>query len=336
MKFSANVKFILLLLLVLILGYLVLSMGEVKVGLWDIISGKEIDRVQTSVFYHLRLSKFATALCAGMSLSLAGLFLQSFFKNPLAGPYVLGIHSGASLMVAIYLLVIRQLGIMEQSISLSFGTIASSILGSFLVLLFLLSLSRYFKSASVLLIFGLLLSYFCGGILNIIFSLSDSGQIRDYVFWSFGSFNRIFANDLNLFLCLVIIFIIFSIPLAKRLNILSLGENYALEVGVDLKKIKTQILILSSCLSGIVTAFCGPIAFIGMMAPHLARGLFKTANHKILFPASLLFGGALGLLAELLSSGIPGVSIPLNSTLGLLAVPMIFIYFITQLKRGRV
>ena len=327
-----KLRFIFLFALFLVLSYLVLSLGEVDVSVLDLFLGKDFSRIESAVFYKLRLGKFLTACFAALALSISGLFLQSFFKNPLAGPYVLGIHSGASLFVAIYLVLLDELDLGGYSLSSSLGTVAASILGSFLVLMILLFLSKRFTSKSVLLLFGLLISYISGGLLNILFSISSAGQIRDHVFWSFGSFNRLYSGDLYLFIILITCLILFALPQIKRMNILALGDYQAQELGVSLKSSRTNLIILSSCLSGLVTAFCGPIAFLGIMSPHVAKFIFKSSDHKIIFPGCLLVGVCFALIAEILSSGFKGMSIPLNSSLGLLGAPVIFIFFFQKMR----
>ena len=292
---------------------------------------KPDDTLLSQVFWELRFPRLITAILSGAAMACAGLLIQTYFENPLADPYVLGIHSGSSLLVT---LVMIGGGSSALGILHSFGVVGASALGALGTLLLLLSLFRFFPSRFMILVLGLILGYFLGGIVSIIWAYSDANELKNYFLWSLGSFSHTTGTDLKIFSFVVSLGLFCSLLMAKPLNLLLLGEEYAQSLGLQAKKTQWAIILLASLLSGAVTAFCGPIAFIGIIAPHAARLGFKKMDHRILIPATILSGSVVALGAEVLSSLSEGRVFPVNAILSLLGFPWILFLLLTLKKGG--
>lgn len=325
--------FTLIIVVLLVLFVLTLVSGPVHIpfnSIFKIIAGDEtVNKTWQNIFWDIRLPKAMVAILAGASLSVCGLMMQTFFQNPLAGPFVLGINSGASLGVALWILAFNWIAIQAPWLK-NLGLILSSILGSTFVLFIILLLSLRFSGKVIILVFGLLFSYLASGIINILVSLSDSWEIKTFLLWGFGSFQRVDGLRLVIFSLVTIIGLLLSFLASKSLNGLLLGDRYSQSIGVSLNKTKTFLLLLTAILAGTVTAFCGPIAFIGVIIPHLTKLLFKTGDHRILIPGSILLGAVGGLFAEFISSFGGTFTFPINSILGLIGAPLIVIFLLKR------
>lgn len=333
MKISFVWKFIFLTFIILILGILIVVKGSVDnswAQVWNAFFHPD-DSILSNVLWQLRLPRLCTAMLAGSAMACAGLLIQTYFENPLADPYVLGIHSGSSLAVSLLMV-----GGFSSSFGVfyTFGLIGASALGALLTLFLLLALFRFFPSKFMILVLGLILGYFLGGLVSIVWSLADANELKNYFLWSLGSFSHTASLDLHIFAFVVILGITFSLLLAKPLNLLLLGEQYARSLGLQGKKIQVTIILLSAILSGAVTAFCGPIAFIGIIAPHAARLWFKKIDHRILIPATILCGIMIALGAEVLSTFSSTIILPINAILSLLGFPWIIFLLFTFKKGG--
>lgn len=280
-----------------------------------------------AIILHYRLPKALTACFAGSALAVSGLLMQSFFRNPLAGPYVLGISSGASLGVALLLL------FFSSSFMLSVPLAAS--LGSFIVLICMIWASKKFNSSVSLLILGLMISYLTGALVGVLQYFSSSEEIQSFVLWGMGSFAKTQWLDLKLMLPVLVLGLLFAYSRSKALNSLLLGESYAQSIGVSLKTIRREILYLVGILVAWVTAYCGPIAFVGMAVPHLVRLGVAESDHKITIPLVALTGACVALVCDLLAQA-PGLDIvlPINSITSLFGAPFVIYYLLKKNRLG--
>ncbi len=286
------------------------------------------------ILWNYRIPKAFTAILAGGALSLSGLLMQTLFRNPLAGPFVLGISSGASLGAA---LLIMGASIFSGFVSFeripSFSLAIGASLGSFLVLLAVLTVASRVKDTMALLIIGLMFGSITAAIVSILSYFTSSEELQRYVYWSFGSLGDLSWSQLSLLAGIVLIGILLSIASIKALNSLLLGENYAQSLGVQLKKSRYIIIVATALLAGSVTAFAGPIAFVGLAVPHLTRQIFNTTDHKILVPAVLLYGAILMLLCDTVAQ-LPSSAnvLPINAITSIIGAPVV-IWLLTRKRR---
>ncbi|MBK9193028.1 MAG: iron ABC transporter permease [Crocinitomicaceae bacterium] len=274
-----------------------------------------------------RLFRSIAALFAGAALSLCGIVLQVYFRNPLAGPGVLGITSGASLGVAFVILG----GLQATSLLGNLGIISAGIIGAMLVLLLLLSVSAFVSNPVTLLVLGLMFSYFISAIVNVLFLWANLDDTRQYVLWSLGSFDGISGQGILILVSSVLLLTLFSVLLIKPLNALVLGTEYAASSGVNIKKTRWLVISVTGILAAVVTVYCGPVSFIGVAVPQMIRLITKTKNHAFQIPAVLILGSLLGLLSDLIVR-ISGNSLPLNTVTALVGAPVI-IYTIIRLNK---
>ncbi len=322
----------------MILIFSILSWGAVKIPFNEIVSivlGSNIEEDSfRQIIWELRLPRAFCSMLAGASLGLAGLLMQTFFQNPLAGPFVLGIHSGSSLAVAFWIMTGTALGItLPESVAVA-GVTFSSILGGAAVFFMLLLVSMKIKGNIILLVIGLLFGYFTSGLISLLISVTDAQKIKTFLMWTLGSFQGKTALELIMLSLILGIGLIWSLYLGKRLNVLLLGEEYALSLGLRFKRFKIETLLLTSLLSGAVTSLCGPVAFVGIMAPHIARKLFSSQDHFVLIPGSFIIGSILCLVAEFLSGLGVTLVVPINAILGLFGAPFI-VFFLFGKRRFR-
>lgn len=293
----------------------------------SILSGEKASQESWSYIVEYRLNRSLAAIFGGGALAVSGLLLQVFFRNPLAGPGVLGITSGASLGVAIIILG----GLALEGGMANVSMIISGVVGALAVLLILLFVSRFVKNQVTLLVIGLMFGYFTGAFVNMLYLWADQDETRKFVIWGLGSFEGLDANNLMVFIAIIVAFLILSIFLIKGLNALVLGEDYAKSLGVDLKRLRILLIIVTSVLAAIVTVFCGPISFVGIAVPQLIRAVGKSRNHSILIPLCFLGGGFLGILADVLVR-FSDNSLPLNTVTALIGAPII-IWTIIKMNR---
>lgn len=293
--------FVLLSLLAVLLSFFTLVSGPVDVP-WDSL-------LQSQIFWDLRLPRVVAALLSGVALSVAGLSLQTVFRNPLAGPFVLGISSGASFAVALSVLAGLSFG--------HLGTLGAAAVGSLAVTSLVLGISCRFRNNTVLLVAGLLIGYFIDACISLLISWTDAESLRVYVSWGMGSFGRLAPGFLWIFAVAVLVGLLLVGASVRYLNGARLGDEFARGLGIPVGFYKKLVLLGASILAASVTAFCGPVAFLGIAVPHLAYLLFRTTNHRILLPASALCGSVIALLAGLFPT------YPLNAVLSLVGVPVI-------------
>jgi iron complex transport system permease protein len=331
-------QFIVLLLLVIILWFTNISFGSVSIPFKDIFSiflGDEtVKESWQTIVINFRVPKAITALLVGSGLSISGLLMQTLFRNPLAGPFVLGISSGASLGVALLILGSSVFGGLFLSLAFSNWAIAiAASLGSFLVLSAVIIAANKVRNTMSILIIGLMFGSFTSAIISVLSYFSDAQEIQQYVFWSFGSLGNLNWDELAIFFSIYLISIFGVFAIIKPLNSLLLGENYAKSLGVHVKQSRIIILVITSLLTGVITAFSGPIAFIGLAVPHLAKLIFTTSNHKILIPATALTGALVLLICDIIAQ-VPTseYTLPINAITSLFGAPIVIWLLIRKKK----
>ena len=315
--------FIILSLLLVILFGLDLLIGSVHIPLRDILGaivGADVDPATRLIVLDIRLIKAVVAILTGMALSVSGLQMQTLFRNPLAGPYVLGINSGASLGVALFILGMPLLGIATNSTMSSIGTAGAAWLGSALILAFVASVSTRIKDIMVILILGMMISSGVSAVVQILQYLSNEEALKSFVIWTMGSLGDVTTNQLHLMLPAVLFGLVVSVAVIKPLNLLLLGEQYARTMGLNVRRSRYLIFLSTTLLAGTVTAFCGPIGFVGLAIPHIARMLFSNADHRILLPASALCGAVVLLACDIISKWL---TLPINTITALLGIPVV-------------
>ena len=323
MKQRSTTLFIILSLLLVILFVLDLLIGSVHIPLRDILGalfGGDVDASTRLIVLDIRLIKAIVAILTGMALSVSGLQMQTLFRNPLAGPYVLGISSGASLGVALFILGMPLWGIATNSTMSSIGTAGAAWLGSALILAFVASVSTRIKDIMVILILGMMISSGVSAVVQILQYLSNEEALKSFVIWTMGSLGDVTTNQLHLMLPAVLLGLVVSVAVIKPLNLLLLGEQYARTMGLNVRRSRYLIFLSTTLLAGTVTAFCGPIGFVGLAIPHIARMLFSNADHRILLPASALCGAVTLLICDIVSKSL---TLPINTITALLGIPIV-------------
>ena len=299
------IGFALLVALIASLSYLTLFSGTVGLS-WSDLS---LDSVESRIFWDIRVPRLVAAVLSGISLSVAGLALQTLFRNPLAGPFVLGISSGASLGVALSLLAGFSFGY--------FGVLSAASVGAIAVTFVVMMVAARFENSTVLLIVGLLVGYFIDALVSLLIVGSDAESLRVYVSWGMGSFGRLTFDCIWIYALSVLVGLVLLVLSVRYLNAARMGDDFAKGLGVNVRRGRMMVLLGASLLTAASTAFCGPVAFVGIAVPHLAFMLFKTSNHRVLMPASALCGIVLCLAACQFSK------IPLNAVLSLVGVPVV-------------
>ncbi len=320
-------KVLVLFLSLVLLGLASLALGSVHIPLQDVLSilaGGEASRpAWSTIVLDFRLPRTLAALLAGAGLAVSGLLMQTLFRNPLAGPYVLGISSGASVGVAFLILGGGTAFLARFGLLGDLGVIVAASLGAAVVLALVLAVARRVHPLT-LLILGVLFGYGALALVTLLVHFSPPQKVRAYLAWTFGSFSGVTWGQLALLAPLIVLGLLLAFLAAKALNALLLGETYGRTLGLEVGRLRVLLLSATSILAGGVTAFCGPIGFLGVAVPHLARALLATADHRLLLPATALAGASLALLADLVSR-LPGSQevLPLNAVTALLGAPVI-------------
>ncbi|TYB77193.1 FecCD family ABC transporter permease [Bizionia myxarmorum] len=286
------------------------------------------------IIQNYRLPKAFTAVLVGSGLGISGLLMQTLFRNPLAGPYVLGISSGASLGVALIILGAGIFGGVFATLLVSkWSVIIAASLGSFLVLSAVLIVSSKVRDTMAILIIGLMFGSITAAVVSVLSYFSSAEQLQQYIFWGFGSLGNLSWYELGIFFCVYCVGMILTIFSIKALNSLLLGENYAKSLGLNIKQSRLIIIIATSLLAGTITAFAGPIAFIGLAIPHMARQVFTTSNHKVLLPAVFLFGAIIMLICDSIAQ-LPtsDYTLPINAITSLIGAPVVIWLLVRKRK----
>ncbi len=312
-------------------------LGSVQIpfkAILQIIGGKELSHPEWRVIiFDFRVPRAITAIIAGVALSVSGLQMQTIFRNPLAGPYVLGISSGASLGVALLIMGFSAFGISGFGHFGNWALVFAATFGAGLILLLILSISVRINDIMTILILGILFGSIATALVAILQYFSSETMLKSFIVWTMGSLGNVSHDQLGILALVVSIGILICLASVKVLNIMLLGEEYAHSLGVNAKVARTVVFISTSILAGAVTAFCGPIGFIGIVVPHISRLLFKTADHKVLIPGSMLIGAIFILISDIISK-LPGYDqvLPINSVTALLGIPVI-IWIIFKRKK---
>ena len=290
----------------------------------DICSGSiwiqpwgELSPMEANILHAIRLPKAVTAILAGGALSVSGLIMQTLFRNPLAGPYTLGVSSGASLGVAL----LTMLGAFSLQLSAVSIPIAACV-GATLILLLVLAVSRHITSNVSLLIVGLMFGSIAGALVSLLQNFANPDALKLFIVWTLGSLSSVSWSDMTLLLPTLLLGAVFVLLALKPLNGLLLGEEYARGLGIHVTRTRIYIVLATGLLAGGVTAFCGPIAFIGVAVPHIARGIFRTSNHRVTIPASALIGACLLLVCDVLCS-LAIYPLPISTVSALFGAPII-------------
>ena len=315
-----------------------ISLGSVSIPMKDVFNSLTGGHASKETWHYIilnyRLPKAIAAILVGMGLSISGLLMQTLFRNPLAGPYVLGLSSGASLGVAIVILGAALLPPFLATFLVSYvGIVLASSLGSFAVLLAVLAVSHRLRDTMAILIVGLMFGSLTSAIVGTLTYFSTAEQLQKFTFWSLGNLGNLSWTAIALLSSCVVIGLLFSLFSIKPLNALLLGENYAKSLGLNYKKSRIIIILATSILAGSITAFAGPIAFIGLAVPHIAKLVFQTSNHTILFWSTILFGALTMLICDSISQ-LPGsdITLPINAVTSIFGAPIVIWLLIRKRK----
>ena len=332
MKKPITLYMLLLVLSIGVLFLLNLFLGSVAIPfhfIWNILWGMDEGEsvIWQNIIWKSRVPQALTAMVAGAGLSISGLQMQTVFRNPLAGPSVLGISSGASLGVAFVVLLSGSIGGIALSRLGFMGEIAltlAAIIGALSIMALIVYVSQKVHGNVTLLIIGVMIGYVANAVIGVLKFFSVEEDIRAYVIWGLGSFARVSGNQMMVFVCIMAVLLPLSFLLIKTLNLLLLGDSYARNLGLNIKRARLQVITCSGVLVAIVTAYCGPITFLGLAVPHLCRGIFRSSDHRVLMPASLLAGASLALLCNLIAR-MPGFegALPVNSVTALVGAPVV-------------
>lgn len=314
MRSRSAILFAMLAALTLFLFLLDLAVGAVAVPLgdvWAALTGGDCPRATAKIILNIRLIKAVVALLAGAALSVSGLQMQTLFRNPLAGPYVLGISSGASLGVALVVL---------AGFGSSIGIAGAAWLGAALVLVVIAAVGHRIKDIMVILILGMMFSSGVGAIVQILQYLSKEESLKAFVIWTMGSLGDVTFDQLAVLVPSIIAGLLLAVVTIKPLNLLLFGEEYAVTMGLNIRRSRGLLFLSTTLLAGTVTAFCGPIGFIGLAMPHVTRMLFRNSDHRLLVPGTVLSGAAVLLLCDLVSKMF---TLPINAITALLGIPIV-------------
>ncbi|MFC0604165.1 FecCD family ABC transporter permease [Winogradskyella pulchriflava] len=332
-----QLQFLSLSVILLLCFFLNISLGSVSIPLKSVF-GSLFGTIENStwdiIVTNVRLPKAITAILVGSGLGISGLLMQTLFRNPLAGPFVLGISSGASLGVALVILGSGLFGSLFATALISkWSIVIAASLGSFLVLLAVLAVSSKVRDTMAILIIGLMFGSITAAVVSVLSYFSTAEQLQQYIFWGFGSLGNLSWEELLIFFGIYTIGIILGIASIKSLNSLLLGDNYAKSLGLNLKQSRLIIIVATSLVAGTITAFAGPIAFIGLAIPHLTRQIFKTSNHKVLLPAVFLFGAIVMLICDSIAQ-VPtsDYTLPINAITALVGAPVVIWLLVRQRK----
>ena len=322
---------VLLLLSIILLFVLNLLLGTVRIPVAEVVAtlmgSHEVSEIHRNIIWSSRVPQALTAMVAGAGLAVSGLQMQTVFRNPLAGPSVLGISNGSALGVAFVVLLSGRIGGVALSRLGYLGDAAMSvaaIVGALAVMMLIVWISQKVKGNVTLLIIGVMIGYLANAIIGVLKFLSPEEDVKAFVVWGLGSFSRVSGDEMVLFVVLMCVLLPLSCLLVKPMNLLLLGDRYAANLGLNIRRARLLVIVCSGVLVAIVTAYCGPIMFIGLAVPHLARAIFRTSDHRVLMPATMFCGAALALVCNLIAR-MPGFegALPVNSVTALVGAPVI-------------
>ena len=323
MRRASKILFAILVALLLILFAADMMVGSVGIAardIWAALTGGECNPITRKIILDIRLIKALMAILAGAALSVSGLQMQTLFRNPLAGPYVLGVSSGASLGVALFILGAPLLGIKGGTLMTTLGTAGAAWIGAAAILIMMAAVSKRIKDIMVILILGIMIDSGVSAIVQILQYLSNEEALKSFIVWTMGSLGDVSMERLSIIAPMIIVGLVMAVAVIKPMNMLLLGEGYARTMGLNVVRTRLLILLSTTLLAGTVTAFCGPVGFIGMAMPHLSRAIFANADHRTLLPASALTGAISLLVCDILSKM---YTLPINALTALLGIPII-------------
>ncbi|MFV5699860.1 iron chelate uptake ABC transporter family permease subunit [Flavobacterium sp. ZT3R17] len=333
-----TILFFLLTLGLVLLFFVNISFGSIPIPFKEIYTSLTGGQASKSTWEYIiinyRLPKAITAILVGMGLSISGLLMQTLFRNPLAGPYVLGLSSGASLGVAFVILGASLLPPFLSTILLSsYGVVLASTIGSSVVLLAVLMVSQRLRDTMAILIVGLMFGSFTSAIVGVLTYFSSAEQLQKFTFWSMGNLGNLSWSSILILTICVAIGLLLSLFSIKPLNALLLGENYARSLGLNFKKTRLIIIFATSILAGSITAYAGPIAFVGLAVPHIAKLVFQTSNHSVLYWSTLLLGASIMLICDVISE-LPGleITLPINAVTSIIGAPVVIWLLVSKRK----
>ncbi|WP_071146974.1 FecCD family ABC transporter permease [Bacteroides ihuae] len=312
-----TILFIIAIMADIALGSVSLSLSDI----WNTLTGNSNDMIYREIILNHRIPKALTAILAGAALSVAGVMMQTLFHNPLAGPDVLGVTSGASLGVALLTLSASAL---PFGFLAGWGQVTAAVAGSIGVLLLVIIVSIRIPQTVSLLIIGMMFGNFAGAIVSILQSASNPDMLKLFITWTFGSLSSVSWEQMWIMAPVILIGISFAFILQKQLNVLLLGKNYAIGLGISVMRLRLLVIFATALLAGTSTAFTGPIAFIGITMPHIARGIMGTSNHRVILPTSILCGASTMLICDIISQ-LPSAqgTLPINAITALFGAPII-------------
>lgn len=322
MRSRTTIMFVILAALTALLLLVDIGAGSVKLSIGEVadaLLGRGDNPATAKIVVDIRLTKGIVAIIAGIALSVSGLQMQTLFRNPLAGPYVLGVSSGASLAVALFILGAPLTGGLSATAA-SLGMTGAALVGSAVVLALIAVAGRRIKDIMVVLILGMMVSSAISAIVQILQYMSSDEALKSFVIWTMGSLGNVTSDQLPILAVTVAVGLILAVATTKSLNLLLLGEEYAVTMGYDNRRGRTMVLISTALLAGSVTAFCGPIGFVGLALPHVARVAFGTADHRVLIPGAALTGAAVMLGCDIVSKLFV---IPVNAVTALVGIPIV-------------
>ena len=327
---SYRIRLLIVFLGILLFSFLGLLIGDIptaKMDVYNAFFNPSGDNMVELIITEIRFPRVSIAIISGAALAIAGMLMQTLFQNPLAGPYVLGINSGASLMVALGLL--SGIGFFNTEL----GLIGSALLGSFVFGLFILFTASFLRNQIGLLLFGVMLGSFVAAIITILEASSQAEALKAFALWSMGSLNAVTLEQVPLIALFFVLGCMITLFIVKPLNVLVLGEDECRLMGYNIKRLRLSIVFITALFTGLITAYCGPIAFVGLAVPNLTRMLFKTQNHLMLLVANLLFGAFFILSCDLLIQILSGtILIPINALTSLLGAPFVIYILIRKLR----
>ncbi len=335
-RFIFTITGLMLALVLLALGCLVFGSVNIPVDkIMDILAGRGSgNKAWDIIILQSRIPMIATAALAGAALSISGLLLQTTFNNPLAGPSILGVSSGAGLGVAIVILAMGGTlgGLFGETLGSNMAILVGALLGAGAVLMVLIAFSAIVRSNTMLLIIGILVSYLTSSVVQLLNSVATEEGVHNYVSWGFGNFSGVSVAQMPVYAGIIVLSLVGAAFMVKPLNALLLGARYARNLGINVSRTRNILLLITGVLTAVVTAYCGPIGFIGLVVPHIARMSLGTSNHTRLVPATILAGADIALLCSLASVSSPHGIIPINAITPVIGVPII-LYIILNRRR---
>ena len=335
-RFIFTITGLMLALVLLALGCLVFGSVNIPVDkIMDILAGRGSgNKAWDIIILQSRIPMIATAALAGAALSISGLLLQTTFNNPLAGPSILGVSSGAGLGVAIVILAMGGTlgGLFGETLGSNMAILVGALLGAGAVLMVLIAFSAIARSNTMLLIIGILVSYLTSSVVQLLNSVATEEGVHNYVSWGFGNFSGVSVAQMPVYAGIIVLSLVGAAFMVKPLNALLLGARYARNLGINVSRTRNILLLITGVLTAVVTAYCGPIGFIGLVVPHIARMSLGTSNHTRLVPATILAGADIALLCSLASVSSPHGIIPINAITPVIGVPII-LYIILNRRR---